>query len=93
MSMLNEIGKRIVFFDGGFGTLLQKAGLKAGELPETWNIVNPQPVIDIHRPSRRGEKIQTISFDSFCGLSSFFFSWVVSLPTFTLSTIFFLHCQ
>ena len=49
MSILNEIGKRIVFFDGGFGTLLQKAGLKAGELPETWNIVNPQPVIDIHR--------------------------------------------
>ena len=49
MSILNEIGKRIVFFDGGMGTLLQKAGLKAGELPETWNIINPQPVIDIHR--------------------------------------------
>ena len=49
MSILNEIGKRILFFDGGMGTLLQKAGLKAGELPETWNIINPQPVIDIHR--------------------------------------------
>ena len=35
MSILNEIGKRILFFDGGMGTLLQKAGLKAGELPET----------------------------------------------------------
>ena len=49
MSILNEIGKRIVFFDGGMGTLLQKAGLKAGELPENWNITNPQPVIDIHK--------------------------------------------
>ena len=43
MSILNEIGKRIIFFDGGMGTLLQKAGLKAGELPENWNISNPQP--------------------------------------------------
>lgn len=49
MSILNEVGKRIIFFDGGMGTLLQKAGLKAGELPENWNINNPEPVIKIHR--------------------------------------------
>lgn len=49
MSILNEVGKRIIFFDGGMGTLLQKAGLKAGELPENWNISNPEPVINIHR--------------------------------------------
>lgn len=49
MSILNEVGKRIIFFDGGMGTLLQKAGLKAGELPENWNISNPKPVINIHR--------------------------------------------
>lgn len=49
MSILDEIGKRIIFFDGGMGTLLQKAGLKAGELPENWNLNNPEPVIQIHR--------------------------------------------
>ena len=49
MSILDEVGKRIIFFDGGMGTLLQKAGLKAGELPENWNISNPEPVINIHR--------------------------------------------
>lgn len=27
-------GKRLVFFDGAMGTMLQQAGLKGGELPE-----------------------------------------------------------
>ncbi len=49
MDILNELGKRIIFFDGGMGTLLQEAGLKAGELPELWNINNPEPVINIHK--------------------------------------------
>ncbi len=49
MNILNELGKRIIFFDGGMGTLLQNAGLEAGELPETWNISRPQPVMEIHR--------------------------------------------
>ena len=37
-NILNELGKRIVFFDGGMGTLLQERGLEAGELPENWNL-------------------------------------------------------
>ncbi|MGN0375576.1 MAG: homocysteine S-methyltransferase family protein [Butyrivibrio sp.] len=49
MNILNELGKRIIFFDGGMGTLLQEAGLKPGELPETWNINNPDTVINIHK--------------------------------------------
>lgn len=49
MSILNELGKRILFFDGGMGTLLQEAGLMPGELPELWNINNPEPVINIHK--------------------------------------------
>ena len=49
MSILNELGKRIIFFDGGMGTLLQEAGLKPGELPELWNVNNPEPVMKIHR--------------------------------------------
>lgn len=47
--LLDEFGKRIIFFDGGMGTLLQEQGLKPGELPETWNLTNPEPVINIHR--------------------------------------------
>lgn len=49
MNILNELGNRIIFFDGGMGTLLQEAGLKAGELPELWNLNNPEPVINIHK--------------------------------------------
>ena len=49
VTILNELGKRILFFDGGMGTLLQEAGLMPGELPELWNINNPEPVINIHK--------------------------------------------
>ena len=49
MSVLNEIGKRILFFDGGMGSLLQEKGLKPGELPETWNIRHPEAITQIHR--------------------------------------------
>lgn len=49
MNIRDEFGKRILFFDGGMGSLLQERGLEPGELPEHWNIDNPEPVIDIHR--------------------------------------------
>ena len=49
MNIRDEFGKRILFFDGGMGSLLQERGLEPGELPEHWNTDNPQPVIDIHR--------------------------------------------
>lgn len=49
MNIRDEFGKRILFFDGGMGSLLQERGLEPGELPEHWNIDNPQPVIDIHK--------------------------------------------
>ena len=38
-----------VFLDGGMGTLLQAAGLKAGESPMEWNLTHPRQVADIHR--------------------------------------------
>lgn len=47
--LLNEIEKRIVFFDGGMGSLLQANGLKPGELPETWNILHPDIITRLHR--------------------------------------------
>lgn len=46
---MKNIGKRLYFFDGAMGTLLQKNGLGAGELPEPWNITHPDVVFDIHR--------------------------------------------
>ena len=36
--LLERLGKELLFFDGGMGTLLQAEGLQPGELPETWNI-------------------------------------------------------
>ena len=47
--ILKEIGKKIVFFDGGTGSLLQANGLKPGELPETWNIKHPDIITKLHR--------------------------------------------
>lgn len=49
MSIMELIGKRLVFLDGGTGTLLQEKGLAPGELPEVWNIENKQALIDIHK--------------------------------------------
>lgn len=49
MSFRDKIGKEILFFDGGMGTLLQERGLKAGETPETWNILHPEVIKQIHK--------------------------------------------
>ncbi len=40
---------RIEFFDGSMGTMLQSAGLKAGELPELLNITDEEKVLAVHR--------------------------------------------
>lgn len=44
-----RLGKELLFFDGGMGTLLQEKGLKPGELPETWNVDRKEEIIEIHR--------------------------------------------
>ncbi|MBQ3086767.1 MAG: homocysteine S-methyltransferase family protein [Clostridia bacterium] len=41
--------KNLQFFDGGFGSLLQKRGLQPGEKPEAWNISHPDAVLAIHK--------------------------------------------
>lgn len=38
-----------LLFDGGFGTMLQKRGLKTGEQPDMLNLTNPSLVKEIHR--------------------------------------------
>ena len=49
MNVLEYLKNNIVYLDGGMGTLLQKRGLKPGELPERWNISNPDVIADIQR--------------------------------------------
>ena len=49
MNILEKIKKERVYFDGGYGTNLQKAGLGAGELPELWNIEKPEIITRLHR--------------------------------------------
>jgi 5-methyltetrahydrofolate--homocysteine methyltransferase len=49
MDFLKRLGKERLIFDGAMGTMLQARGLKAGELPELWNITNSSTVVDIHR--------------------------------------------
>ena len=49
MNILEKIKNGITYFDGGAGTLLQSWGLMPGELPETWNITNPDKIIKMHR--------------------------------------------
>lgn len=50
---MNEIIKLLknkrLYFDGGMGSMLQKRGLKPGELPENWNLEHPEIIEDIHR--------------------------------------------
>lgn len=48
MNIKELLGKERLYFDGGMGTLLQAKGLKAGELPELWNITHPDIIKDIH---------------------------------------------
>lgn len=48
MDIREKLGKELIFFDGGLGTLLQKNGLKAGELPELMNFSAPEVLVKIH---------------------------------------------
>lgn len=48
MNFKEQLGRQILFFDGGMGTLLQERGLMAGEVPETWNILHPEIIKQIH---------------------------------------------
>lgn len=49
MSILrNLIKNNRLYLDGGTGSLLQARGLKAGELPEGWNLSHPSDIISLH---------------------------------------------
>ncbi len=46
--MMEVLGNRLLYLDGGMGTMLQAMGLKGGERPESWNLLYPERVEDIH---------------------------------------------
>ena len=49
MNVLTYFKENITYLDGGMGTLLQSEGLRAGELPERWNLSHPEVIRSIHR--------------------------------------------
>lgn len=48
MEIKNLLKNKFLFFDGAMGTMLQKSGLKIGEIPETLNITHPEIIQSIH---------------------------------------------
>lgn len=49
MKLSAFLNNNVVLLDGGMGTLLQAAGLPAGEAPETWNLTHPEEIVKAHR--------------------------------------------
>lgn len=48
MKLLDYLKDNLIYLDGGMGTLLQAKGMRAGELPERWNITHADVIKDIH---------------------------------------------
>ena len=49
MNILEKLKSQRLYFDGGYGTNLQKAGLLPGKLPELWNIEKPEIIKGLHK--------------------------------------------
>ena len=49
MDLRSYLKKNIIYLDGGMGTLLQAKGLKAGELPERWNVTHSEVIKETHK--------------------------------------------
>lgn len=47
--LMEAIREKRLYLDGGFGSMLQAAGLPEGMLPDIWNLKNPQAVQQIHQ--------------------------------------------
>ena len=47
MSILDTMKERLLFVDGGMGSLLQSRGLEPGKIGDVWNIERPEDVIAI----------------------------------------------
>ena len=60
MNFKEYIKGNIVIFDGAMGTMLQKKGLKLGQVPETLNITQREKIVEIHEEYiKAGAKVIT----------------------------------
>lgn len=48
MDFASLLGKRLLFVDGGLGTMLHSMGLTGGQLPGSWNLLHPDKVRKVH---------------------------------------------
>ncbi len=83
-SILSKIkAGKILVGDGGWGTLLIKAGMQAGECPELWNIEHPDIVSGIAIAYKEAGA-DLVSTNSFGGnrvkLKSYYISMHPDLP-------------
>lgn len=49
MKLTDLIGKKLLFFDGAMGTILQDKGIPPGHHPELWNVEKPEIIKGIHK--------------------------------------------
>ena len=49
MNFKEQLGKKLLFFDGAMGTMLQQQGLQSGEIPEIWNATKEDVIVNIHK--------------------------------------------
>ncbi len=49
MDIRELIKRKRLYFDGGTGTVLQRMGLGAGEVPEEWNVTSPEKITALHK--------------------------------------------
>lgn len=47
--IMMRLGREVLVFEGAMGTMLHRAGLRAGECPELLNVSAPEVVGDVHR--------------------------------------------
>ncbi len=48
MNFLKALGTKLLFVDGGLGTMLQSMGLTGGQPPGSWNLEHPDRVRKVH---------------------------------------------
>ncbi len=48
MKFSDAFSQKHLVFDGGLGTMLLAAGLRAGQSPDQWNLTNPDAVRAVH---------------------------------------------
>ena len=49
MDIRKTMEEKVLFFDGAMGTMVQRAGLKAGQQPEVYNMIHPEIITSIHK--------------------------------------------